>query len=91
MSEVSSGASRPIEAMVWFNETESAKSVADLKKSDTITGSKLQTNSEVLGSEMASGLKRIIHQRRLQKKSLHSRGSCTKRNKVFPREGKSHG
>ena len=40
MSEVSSGASRPIDAMVWFNETESAKSVADLKKSDTITGSK---------------------------------------------------
>ena len=30
-SEVSSCASRPVEAMVWINEIESAKSSADLK------------------------------------------------------------
>ena len=32
-SDVSSFTSRPIEAMVWINEIESAKSVADLKTS----------------------------------------------------------
>ena len=36
-SEVSSCASRPIEAMVWMNEIESAKSIADLKTSYSIT------------------------------------------------------
>ena len=37
---VSSCASRPIEAMVWINEIESAKSVADLKASHTVIGAK---------------------------------------------------
>ena len=46
-SEVSSFASHPIEAMIWVSEIESAKSVADLKTSDSITGSKLQTNFKV--------------------------------------------
>ena len=34
-SEVSSCASRPMEVMVWINEIESAKSIADLKTSKT--------------------------------------------------------
>ena len=53
--------SRPIEAMRWVNEIESAKSVADVKKSYSITEAKLQTNFEVLGSEIASGLKKVIN------------------------------
>ena len=47
-SEVSSRARRPIEAMVWINEIESAKSVADLKTSCSITRIELQTKFEVL-------------------------------------------
>ena len=39
-SEVSSCSSRPIEAMVWVNEIESAKSIADLKTLYSITGAK---------------------------------------------------
>ena len=60
-SEVSSCANRPIEVMVWINEIESAKSVADLKTAHSVTGAKLQTNDEVLGSKKASGLKKIIN------------------------------
>ena len=71
-SEVPSYASRPIEALVWINEIESAISIADLKTSKTVTGAKLQTNFEVLDSKIASGLKKI-NQRSLQKKGLHSR------------------
>ena len=40
-SEVSSGASRRVDAMVWVSEIESATSVAELKTSHTITGAKL--------------------------------------------------
>ena len=39
-SEVSSCASRPIEANAWINEFESAKSVADLKTSHSVTSCK---------------------------------------------------
>ena len=39
-SEVSLGASRRVDAMVWASEIESAKSVADLMTSSTITGAK---------------------------------------------------
>ena len=60
-NEVSSCASRPIEAMAWINENESAKSVADLKKLFYITRAKLQVNFEVLDSRMASGLNEIIN------------------------------
>ena len=55
-SEVSSCASRPIEAMVCVNEMESAKSTADLKTSVGVAGAKLQTTFEVL-----DGLKKIIN------------------------------
>ena len=37
-SVVSSGARRPIEAMIWISEIESAKSFAELKTSNTING-----------------------------------------------------
>ena len=47
--------------MAWINEIESAKSIADLKTSKTITGAKLQTNFEVLDSKIASGLQKIIN------------------------------
>ena len=60
--EVSSCASRPIEGMIWINEIESAKSIADLKTSYSITGAKLQTNFEVLDSKKASGRKKIINE-----------------------------
>ena len=40
--------------MTWINEIESAKSVADLKTSFTLTGAKLQTTFEV-HSKRASG------------------------------------
>ena len=39
-SEVCSCASRPI--MIWINEIESSKPIADLKTSYTVTGAKLQ-------------------------------------------------
>ena len=76
--EVSSCASRPIEALVWVSEIESAKTVADLKTSCTITGATLQSNVVVLDSTIASGFQQD-HQRRLHKKSLVARRSCTKR------------
>ena len=47
-SEISSCASRPLEAMVCISEIESAKSIADLKSSCSIIGATLQTNFEVL-------------------------------------------
>ena len=52
--EVSSCASRPIEAVVWINEIESAKSIADLKTSHSVTGAKLQSNFGVLGWRVVS-------------------------------------
>ena len=51
---IPSCASRLIEDTVWVKEIESAKSVSNL--THTITGSKLQTNFEVLGSRIASGV-----------------------------------
>ena len=65
-SEASSGASRP-EARIWICEIESAKSIAELKTSSTITGAKLQTNFEVLDSKWLQE----HDQRRLQEKSLY--------------------
>ena len=79
---------RPIEAMVWINEIESATSTADLKTPKTITRAKLQTNFEVLDSKECS---QEDHQRRLQKKGLRSRRSCKKKKNAFSLEGKSHG
>ena len=38
----------PIEVMTWVNETESAKSVADLKTPHSDTGANSQTNAEAL-------------------------------------------
>ena len=49
------------EAMVWINEIEFAKSLADLKTAYSITKDKLQPNFDVLGSNTASGLKKIIN------------------------------
>ena len=40
-SEVSSSACRPIEALAWIHEIESAKSMADMKTSYSITRAKL--------------------------------------------------
>ena len=50
-SEVSSCASRPIEAMMWLSEIESSKSIANLKTSYSITRAELQTAFGVLGSK----------------------------------------
>ena len=54
-SDVSSSETRPIGAMAWINKIESAKYVADLKTSFTLTGAMLQTDFEVLDSKRASG------------------------------------
>ena len=67
-TEVSLCVSRPIESRMWTNDTESANCSSDLKTSYSITGDKLQTNFEVLDSKVASGLKKINHQRRVQKR-----------------------
>ena len=74
--------------MVWINEIESAKSIADLKKSDTITGSKLQAHSEAHGSTMASLKKITIGD---FKRRVFIQEEATKKNKALSREGKSHG
>ena len=50
-SEVPSCAGRPIEAKMWVNDIESAKSVADLQTSYSITGAELQANFKVLDSK----------------------------------------
>ena len=47
--------------MVWISEIDSTKSVADLKTSYTVRVAELQTNFEVLDSEIASDLKHIIN------------------------------
>ena len=54
-SDVSSSETRPIGAKAWINEIESAKYVADLKTSFTLTGATLQRDFEVLESKTASG------------------------------------
>ena len=59
--KVSSCASRPVEAMVWINDIESAQWVADLNMLYAITGERLQTNFEALDSEIVSGLKKNIN------------------------------
>ena len=47
--------------MLWINEIASAKSIAELKTSTTITRAVLQTDFEVLDSKKASGLKKITN------------------------------
>ena len=51
---------RLIDATFRISETEPAKSVAELKMSNKITGAKLQTNFEV-DSKIASGLKNVTN------------------------------
>ena len=82
-------ASRPIEAMIWINEIESAKSVADLKTSYFITGDKLQTNFKVLDSKIASGLKKIINED--FKRRVIIQEEAAQKEDDFSWEGKSHG
>ena len=50
-----------VKAIAGINEIDSAKSIADLKTSYSITRAMLQTNYEVLYSKIASGLKKIIN------------------------------
>ena len=59
--EVFSCVSRPVEAMIWIDEIESAKSTAELKTSNSITGAELHTNFELLDSQIASGIKNIFN------------------------------
>ena len=48
--------------MIWNNEIESAKSLAELKTSKTTTGAKLQTNPHgSVTQTKASGFKKIIN------------------------------
>ena len=52
-SGVSSDAGRPMEAMFWIGETQSAKSTAERKTSSSITGANLQTDSFFIGRQVA--------------------------------------
>ena len=88
-SEVLSCASRPIEAMICINELESAKFIVDLKTSYTITDDKLQTNFEVLDSEIARGLKKIINGDFRTRAFIQE--EATQRENAVSREGKSFG
>ena len=88
-SELSSCASHPIEAMVWINGIESVKSTAELKTSNTIARSKLQTNFDVLDSDIVSGLKKIINGD--FKRRVFIQEEAAKRRNAFSREDKSHG
>ena len=69
--------------MVWINEIESAKTIADLKTLYSITGTKLQTHFEVLHSKTLSGLKKG-HQWIHQEKSFIEEEAAQK---AFSREG----
>ena len=55
----SSGATRPIEAMIWINEVLSAKSIVELKRQIQSTGQSCRQLSRF--STKASGLKNIIN------------------------------
>ena len=79
-SEVSSCASRPIEAMLQTNET---KSVADLKTSYTITADKYPTNFEVHVKKIING--------EFKKKKSSLKEKLTKNKNALSREVKSHG
>ena len=85
--DVFSCASRPIEAMMWTNNIESAKSIADMRTSYSITGAKLKTNFEVLDSQNSEGSQED-HQRRLEKKGLHLRKNLHRKNNAFSREAR---
>ena len=89
-SEVSSCASRPIEAMVWINEVDSAKSSAETKTSFTITGAKLQTDFEVLDIlDLRVVLRRSSTETSKEEPSFKQKPH--KKKNDFSREGKSHG
>ena len=60
MSETSSGASRPVDEMLSIIEIASARSIAELKTSET-NRAELQTNFKVLDSKIASDLQNIIN------------------------------
>ena len=89
-SEVSSCASRPVEAMIWINEVEPAKCIADLKMSHTMTEAQKQTKCEVLESKTVSGLKKITHGDFETTVFTHQKKLHRKRN-AFSRERRSHG
>ena len=48
---MSSGATCLVEAMIWINEIESAKPLADMKTPEPISWAELQSNFEVLDSK----------------------------------------
>ena len=80
-SEVSSCASRPVQAMTWINEIESAKYVADLKRSCSIVGQSCRQTLRFLSRKL-----RVVSRRsstKLQKKGLHSLRSSKEREKRF--------
>ena len=75
----------------WYgsNEIESAKSIADLKTSHTVTGAKYQTYYQVLDSKKTSGVKKIINETAKEESSLKK--NLHKKRNAFPQEGKSYG
>ena len=71
--------------MIWIDDIQFAKSIADLKMSDTVTAAKLHPNFEVLDSQVKSCLKKTSREECLLEKMLH------KQENAFSREGTSHG
>ena len=86
-SEVSSGAGRPTEAMIWTREMNFSKSSAELKTSNTITEAKLRAHFEVLDSKIASNFEKIIN-RHFKRRVFLQQKIHRKRN-AFSREGRS--
>ena len=69
--------------MIWIDDIQFAKSIADLKMSNTVTAAKLHPNFEVFLTH-----KLRVVSRRLQEKSVYWRRCCTKRK--TPSHGKAH-
>ena len=86
---MSSCASRPIEAMVWTNEIESAKSIANVKTSYSVTGGQVADRLRSSDTKIASGLTKIINGDFKRKSSFKEK--LHKRKNAFSWEGKSHG
>ena len=58
---MSSGASRPVEPMIWISEIESAQFISELKTSKQSPGQSCRQTSRFFDSKISSGLKKIIN------------------------------
>ena len=63
------GSCHPLYAMIWISETDSAKSVEDLRTSRSILGNNLP-NFETLDAKIAISLKKLLAANDLRKKAF---------------------